>query len=137
MKGLLLDTHALIWYAEGVAQLSRKARIEITKFSEKGMVFLSPISVWEIGMLERKKRISFEMPCLTWVNQALDKVGITMTPLSPTIMIDSCNLPGTFHADPSDRMIVATARVENLDLVTRDGHILKYGKSGHLSVLKA
>jgi PIN domain nuclease of toxin-antitoxin system len=53
--------------------------------------------------------------------------------LEPAIAIESCKLPGTFHADPADRMLVATARIKKLTLVTRDARILKYSRQGYAS----
>jgi PIN domain nuclease of toxin-antitoxin system len=61
--------------------------------------------------------------------------GIILCPLTSTIAAQSYKLPGTFHGDPADRMIVATARVENAVLFTRDEEILRYSKAGHLKAI--
>jgi len=53
----------------------------------------------------------------------------------PAMAIDACTLPGDFHADPADRILVATARAENATLVTRDEKILAYAQAGHVRVL--
>lgn len=46
--------------------------------------------------------------------------------LSPQIALESCDLPGKFHDDPADRIIVATARIHALELITKDKKILDY-----------
>ncbi len=51
--------------------------------------------------------------------------------------MESVQLPGSFHADPADRMIVATARIAGAMLVTRDRRILDYGELGHVAVMAA
>ena len=89
-------------------------------------------------MLVTKKRLNLFMPVQSWVEQALAHPGIRLIVLDhPAVAVDSCNLPGTFHPDPADRFLVATARNNKLTLVTRDQKILAYGKAGHLNVLAA
>lgn len=87
-------------------------------------------------MLEIKKRIILEMPCLEWINRAIKETRIQVVSLTPAIAVESCNLPNDFHGDPADRIIVATARIEGLTVATRDTHILNYGKDKLLSVIK-
>ncbi|MFM9970024.1 MAG: PIN domain-containing protein [Burkholderiales bacterium] len=57
--------------------------------------------------------------------------------LDPDMALESCALPGDFHADPADRFLVASARLRNLTLVTRDQRILDYAARGYLKVLAA
>jgi PIN domain nuclease of toxin-antitoxin system len=58
-----------------------------------------------------------------------------LVPLAPEIAVESSRLPGTFHGDPADRIIVATARREGAILLTRDERIIAYGKGKHLPVM--
>jgi PIN domain nuclease of toxin-antitoxin system len=75
------------------------------------------------------------MPLALWLERALASSGLTLLPLAqPTVMVDACTLPGEFHADPADRILVATARAENATLVTRDEKILAYAQAGHVRV---
>ena len=60
-----------------------------------------------------------------------------MVALDAKIAIESCDLPGDFHTDRADRFLVATARLDNAVLVTRDERILLYAKSGHVRAMAA
>ena len=137
MKPLLLDTHVWIWYINGNEELSRSVRQVITTALHENNASLAAISLWEIGMLEKKQRIILEMPCQEWIKQSLALTHLRIQPLTPEIATEACQLPGNFHEDPADRMIVATARVEGLTLLTRDKRILEYGRHKYLSTLKA
>ena len=135
-RPLLLDTHIWIWLLNGDEPLrSSAALFHIEEAVPPALIRVSAISVWEIGMLESKGRISLPTSCETWVDQALAAPGIDLVPLSPEIALASSRLPGEFHGDPADRMLVATARVLDADLVTKDQKIVEYGKSGFVSVL--
>jgi PIN domain nuclease of toxin-antitoxin system len=83
-------------------------------------------------MLESKGRIGFRIPCLQWIREALKIPGLSVIPTSAEIAADSAGLPGDFHGDPADRLIVAGTRSIGGTLVTRDRAILEYAKSGHL-----
>lgn len=133
---LLLDTHVWIWLMGENPQLaSSKSLQAIQKASKSGSIRIAAISVWEVGMLEAKSRISFPIPCLDWVNQALSAPGISLVPLLPEIAVESSRLPGVFHGDPADRILVASARKLGAHLVTDDSKIKQYGKEGHVQVI--
>jgi PIN domain nuclease of toxin-antitoxin system len=72
-----------------------------------------------------------------WLDAALAEPGPIVEPLSARVAIESCELPGAFHGDPADRMIVATARVTNATLMSRDRRILDYAAGGHVTVVAA
>jgi PIN domain nuclease of toxin-antitoxin system len=63
---------------------------------------------------------------LTGLRQALGYPGVRLVELTPRICVESTQLPGAFHRDPADQIIVATARVLDVPLVTVDGKILEY-----------
>jgi PIN domain nuclease of toxin-antitoxin system len=137
-KKLLLDTHAFIWLMEGNEGLSKKAQDYIQQVAQRyGKMYVSAISIWEIGMLAQKKRITLKEPCLKWVQESLQAPFIDLAELSPEISIESSELPGEFHGDPADRIIVATARIWKMPLITRDDRILQYAKDGYVEALKA
>ncbi len=136
MNGLLLDTHAWIWYIEGSDEISKSTRKVISNALHDNQAYIAAISLWEIGMLDKKQRIIFEMPVLEWLNKSIAMTHIRTQPISPAIAIESCHLPGQFHEDPADRLIVATARVEALTLVTRDKRILAYSQHKYVSAIK-
>lgn len=133
-RPLLLDTHVWIWLINGGEPLaSSEARRAIEKAAGTAGILVSIISVWEVGMLEAKGRIGFPLSCEKWVDQALSAPGISTAPLTPDIALASSRLPGGFHGDPADRIIVATARQLGVALVTRDRKIIDYGDEGHVS----
>ena len=130
----ILDTHTWLWFFAGDKTLTPKVRTLINAAIQEGTLYLSSISFWEVSMLVAKKRIVLNCPSLAWINQAAAK--LQMIHLTATISVDSCELPDDFHGDPADRIIVASARVENLVLLTRDNNILKYSKKNHVQTLK-
>jgi len=134
-RKLVLDTHVWVWLTEGVSDLKIAARKHIESAARDGNLFVSAISVWEVGMLEAKGRVTFDEDCGTWVRNALGAPGISLVPFTPEIAVSSTRLPGPFHGDPADRIIVATARSFGGTLVTADKAILAYAESGLLRVL--
>jgi PIN domain nuclease of toxin-antitoxin system len=100
-------------------------------------LFVSVISAWEIGMLQSKGRLELWMDCERWVNHALRMHGTQLANLTTEIAVQSNYLPGKFHADPADRILVATARAYDMPLVTKDQRILAYAKHKHVRVLSA
>lgn len=96
---------------------------------------MSVISVWELGMLAAKGRLTLTLSPAEWAKQALDTPGMSMVPLSHEAAIESSYLPGPFHGDPADRLLVATARHRQARLVTADERLLAYGQRKHVSVL--
>jgi PIN domain nuclease of toxin-antitoxin system len=129
----LLDTHAWVWFLEGKKKIEGSRLIPVLESAaEESRLSLASISLWEIAMLESKGRIGFRIPCLQWILNALKMPGLTLVPIVAEIAEDSANLPGDFHGDPADRLIVASARYLRGTLVTRDRAILKYAEEGHL-----
>ncbi len=135
---LLLDTHCWIWAQLGlVQQLSRASLQSIKEAEREGNLRISVISIWELGMLEKRGRVALPMNVRTWVEQALSKPGIAVAPLTPEIAIESVNLPGEIHGDPADRMLVATARVLGATLLTKDTQLIRYSRLRHVRALEA
>ena len=137
MNAISLDTYSWVWYISGNLTLNKTTRKIITSALQQHTAHLAAISLWEIAMLEKKQRIILEMPFLEWIHKSLEVTSIRILPLTPSIAMESCSLPGQFHGDPADCMIVATARVEGLSLITRDAKILSYARNKYLSVIKA
>lgn len=131
---LLLDTHVWIWLMLGEERLNLSFRRLIEHNRGKELIFVSAISVWELGMLVERKRIQLEIDCLDWVEQAFASSDINLIPLSPRIAIQSTRLPETPHGDPADRILIATAHEYNAVLITHDQKILDYGKSKFMGV---
>ena len=136
MSGLLLDTHVWLWYAEGESgKLSAKSVEALDRARLSAGLWVSVISLWEIGMLQKKGRIQLSAPLRDWVRHALDAPGIVFAPLHAAAAVESTLLPGSPHSDPADRFLIATARVEGLALATRDTRILAYGRKGFVQSL--
>ena len=137
MNSLLLDTHAWIWFGEGRAdRLSDETIALITHAAKQHSVFISVISIWELGLLEAKSRIRLSSPVHTWVDRFIEITGFRLSGLDRDIALDSCFLPGDIHGDPVDRFLIATARNLDLILLTRDKKILSYGQQGHVKTRK-
>lgn len=130
---ILLDTHVWLWVMIGDSILKNFTdSFEACLGTDN--VLVSPMSIWEIGMLADKKRIEIDMDVLDWVDQALDTPGMQLSPMTPRIAIQSSRLPGKVHGDPVDRILIATAYQENAVLVTCDKKILEYGSGKFFSV---
>jgi len=87
---------------------------------------VSAISAWEIAMLVERGRIALAMDLDEWLQAVESLDGIALVPLSVQLAVQSATLPGEFHKDPADRMIVALARERNAVLVTADDRIQRY-----------
>jgi PIN domain nuclease of toxin-antitoxin system len=122
---IVLDTHIWVWWVHGDDRLTR-TQAEVIEASETDVIGVSAISCWEIAKLVEYGRL--ELPCSLeeWFEDALSYPGIHLLELTPEIAIESTQLPGEFHRDPADQMIVATARVYACPLVTSDGRLLEY-----------
>lgn len=137
MDKIILDTHIFVWMITEKNKLNKNIQEIITQNVPGHRILISAITVWEIAMLVQKGRLQFTIPVKPWIEKALTTPGITIIPLTPTLLLESCLLSGNFHDDPADRMIVATAKVENATLLTRDHRILDYSKHGYINALKA
>jgi len=132
---LLLDTCAVIWMATD-AKISDRATAAINAAAGANVdVLVSPITAWELGLLSAKRRLPAAQGPTALFNDFLTRPAIGLERLTPAILIDSSFLPGDFHSDPVDRIIVATARAFDLTVVTRDSAILDYAKQGYVRAL--
>ena len=132
---LLLDTCAVIWLFNG-EPMADKAREAIAAAAAVSQLHVSPISAWEIGMLVAKGRIALSMPPAEWLSRVWQQPGIQVAEMTPQPLVESSFLPGPAPKDPADRIIIATARLLNLTVVTRDRSILDYAQQGHVAVLR-
>jgi PIN domain nuclease of toxin-antitoxin system len=131
---ILLDTCALIWIVNK-DPITPAARTAVERAFRAGDLYLSPVSAWEIGMLAGRGRLKLDCPAEAYVARAFTQPGVRIASLTPEIAVRSSSLPGELHGDPVDRMLVATAIVMGLKLMTRDRKILQYGAEGHLPVI--
>lgn len=122
---IVLDTHIWIWWVHDTRRLSSEQELIITA-NESDVIGVSAISLWEIAKLVEYKRL--ELPCHIedWFEEAINYPGVRVLDLTPGIAIESTRLPGEFHRDPADQIIVATARSFDCCLITSDNKILDY-----------
>lgn len=122
---ILLDTHVWIWWINEPTKLD-PATVAYLDNLPPATVHISVISCWEVAKLVEKNRLTLPVTLTDWFELAIDRTGVTTISLEREIIVDACNLPGTFHADPADQLIVSTSRIKQLPLVTADGKILSY-----------
>jgi PIN domain nuclease of toxin-antitoxin system len=105
--------------------LSDRERKALDRIAADKGIYLPAICQWEAQMLHGKGRIATPVPFATWLRRATAPEMLTVLPLSADAVIAIADLPNTFHGDPADRMIVATARAHALPLATHDKSIRK------------
>jgi len=125
---IVLDTHAVLWWVNGDPQLSSNAHaaIEQELWGDGGVILISAITAWEIALLLEKGRITLSMGIDDWLDTVEEIEGVRIVPVDMATAVESTRLPGEFHKDPADRMIVALARHFNAVLVTADEKINDY-----------
>lgn len=101
-------------------------QLEYIKKSTSVGLGVSVISCWEVAKLVEVGRLVLSCAVQDWIAQALSYPGVRLLGLTPEIAIASTQLPGTFHRDPADQLIVATTRVYDSSLLTADARILNY-----------
>jgi len=134
---LLLDTHVLIWLVFGELMLGPHAKKAIQEAAFGGRALVSAITPWEIGVLVSKGRIDLRRDTLEWMRSALELPGFRFAEMSPEISIASTRLPWEMHADPADRILVATARHLGAVLVTADQKLLADAGKKHFHAMNA
>ena len=117
---VLLDTHVWIWWLTQGAPLSQSERSALDALAAGRNLSVSAVSLWEAQMLHQKGRLELPMAFPKWLLQAADERMISVLPLDLDVVIALDGLPASFHGDPADRLIVATARARRLPLATRD-----------------
>lgn len=124
-SGLVLDTHAWVWWASEDRHLSRKARRQIDGATS---VFVPTICLREVAMLVHQERLTFSLEVGEWLALAVSLPRVELLPLSPEIAAVSTQLGAEFHRDPADQCIVASAICKRLPLVTKDERIRSFGR---------
>jgi PIN domain nuclease of toxin-antitoxin system len=128
---IVLDTHAWIWWVDDYPRLKPAVRDRIDREAD---VRVSAISLLEIANAVSLRRLLLRPSAQHWLALAQAVEQIHVEPLTDKLCIDSTTLPGEFHRDPADRLIVALARSLNTESVTADGKILGYS---HVRTLPA
>ncbi len=121
----LLDTHVLLWAVDAPEKLPAKVR-RILLDGTHHPLGLSAISLWEIAHKATAGKLQLSQPLAEWIAAAVRPPFVEVLPLDERVAVESAQLPGTFHRDPADRIIVATARLRGLVLMSKDDAIRSY-----------
>lgn len=131
---LLLDTHVWVWSQEAPNTLGVRARAALLDPGNE--LYVSAVSSLEIARLIAIDRLRITADLGEWVDQSLRLLGARTIPITHEIGIEAYRLPEPFHRDPADRVLVASARLLSLRLVTADHAILKYRRVQHIDARK-
>lgn len=123
VNGVVLDTHAWIWWIERDRRLSRAALEALDRLAPDARPMLCGISLWEVAMLVERGRLTCSIPFKEWLESAAHPRTVRVLPITTEVAAEVAVLPASFHRDPADRIIVATCRVLKAPLLTRDRRI--------------
>ena len=122
---ILMDTCAIIWDALEPSKLSNKAISVIEKADKHNALIISDISMWEISMLIKRRRLEVESTATNFLNLFLQSRSISVQSISPEIAELSVSGSSEINRDPVDRIIAATSIIHNAQLVTADQNLRK------------
>ncbi|MFY9793389.1 MAG: type II toxin-antitoxin system VapC family toxin [Candidatus Sulfotelmatobacter sp.] len=116
---ILLDTHVVIWLADDVTQISKRAQAAIVRARQDGDgLAISAITLLELAMLSSKGRIQLKVSLESFMSNV--EARFLVLPITGRICVQAFDLPTNYPKDPVDRIIGATGMVEGLSLVTAD-----------------
>lgn len=122
---IVLDTHIWVWWVHGEKELTATQDAFIAEHETDG-IGVSAISCWEVAKLVEYRRLILPCDAAEWFRLAPAYPGVQLLGLTPEIALESTRLPGSFHRDPADQIIVATARIYDCTLLTSDSKIVNY-----------
>jgi len=123
----LFDTHILLRWHGDRDQLSREQRDVIAAAGADSRLEVSDISLWEVAMLYSLGQVRLTIPLREWLDKAVAAPLVRRHGISPAVAAELASLPDSFHRDPADRILIATARVLGATLLTRDKRIAEAG----------
>lgn len=123
----LLDTQVLVWWFENQTRISPQQLDVLRHAAPKNPLWIAEISLWEIATLCSKGRLKLSFPLREWLERATAPPLVRLVGLTPSIAAEVAQLPDSFHRDPADRILVATARVMGFTLLTHDTKIIESG----------
>lgn len=122
---ILLDTHALLWWALDPDQLSPTAAATVAEMETHGG-FASSISIWELGIKVKRGKLELGIAIEELVRRIERSAVVELVPVDATIWLRSLALAWE-HRDPADRVIVSTALIKRVPLLTKDDAIRTAG----------
>ena len=123
---IVLDTHVWVWWLSECQSLPPKVQKILTEAKAKQAIFISSISVWAVAQLASRGRLKLTMDYADWIAQTESLSFINFVPVSNHIALRSVQLPPPLHQDPADRVIMATALILGMPLITKDEKISRY-----------
>jgi PIN domain nuclease of toxin-antitoxin system len=141
LPGVLLDTHTLYWLVTAVDILSEEALIAVAGNQDTGTLYVSPITVWELAIASRKPahknppNLNAKSPS-KWFSESVAATGAKTIPIKQRIAYEAAAVVvHTGHRDPGDCYLIATARVKNIPIITRDRVMLDLASAGYLDII--
>ena len=120
---VLIDTHILLYWFGDKSVLTARQVSTLDGTDADNPLTVSDISLWEVATLFSLGQIKLDRPLRDWLERAIAPPLVRRVGISPAIAAELAVLPDSFHRDPADRILVATARVLGLPLITNDARI--------------
>jgi PIN domain nuclease of toxin-antitoxin system len=120
----LLDTHVVLWWFDRPKRLSRDQERTLAQNNPRHPLGVADTSRWEIALLVEAGRVRLALPIGDWLARATAAPRVEVYPVTPSIASEIVSLESTRGWDPADRIIIATARVLGVPLVTSDTRII-------------
>jgi PIN domain nuclease of toxin-antitoxin system len=117
---IIADTHVVIWDALDPGKLSTAAKRALTRADRTDGILICEITLWEIAMLMKKKRLSIDTDYQTFIDLVLQSRNYILQNLTPAIADASVNIDLGKNQDPADHIISATAQIKGLALISAD-----------------
>lgn len=123
MLSVLLDTHIWLWWITGAPSFDANVRAALDQVAANHLPCISATSLWEAQMLVAKGRIQPAKHFDLWIRRIASPEIVVTLPFDIDVICALRELPKSFHGDPADRLIVATARAHDMPLATHDTRI--------------
>lgn len=121
---ILLDTCAVIFFTQAETEMSESAQ---ALFSDpENEIYVSVVTAAELTCAQQSGRVDLPDNWKIWFRQICERYGWNVMAISVEIMEEAWSLAEPIHRDPADRLLIATARLEGMTLLTTDGLILEY-----------
>jgi PIN domain nuclease of toxin-antitoxin system len=134
--GILLDTHAFIWLQGRILTAKPDVLAALRIAADDKNWFISSFTFYEVAHAVARKRLHLDRDLMEWLRVAMFHPSPRIIEITPDIAAATATLPATFHGDPGDRILAATAIVHNLTIYTHDDLLLKFSKQGLFGAVK-
>jgi len=121
----LLDTHILLYWFSDISRLSPAQADVLQQATPEAPLWVSDITLWEIAILFSLGRIQLNLPLRDWLETATAPPLVQRVAISPAVAAGVAALPDSFHRDPADRLIVASAQILGATLLTQDRRMIE------------